>query len=316
MNNKKTLIIVRNKNKYFWRWAVDSSLYDVRELYAKECNIPFINQIKKKQRKLQYVYLGILGGWKYDLVKYDKIIFLDSSYSRQTDKVVKRFQKKYHGKVIFFFWNKLHLDDNEARKQISAIYKNIEVWSYNKYDCKKFNLKYNSTMYIPNPYEIEEVSYEKAERDIFFGGWSTNERLVYLNSFFEKIQRYGITYFVDTSIVGKITFKPNMFVVNDKCLDYSSYLDEIKKSRVILNIDKYPNMGCSLRAIEALQYKKKYITNNIEICKETFYDDENIFILGKDNLDELKDFIKKPYKVIDNKVLEYYYIPQWIKRFD
>ena len=62
--------------------------------------------------------------------------------------------------------------------------------------------------------------------------------------------------------------------------------------------------------------KKKLITNNKDIINYDFYNSNNIFVLGEDNLDNIKEFIEKEYVEIDEKIINYYDFYEWLKRFE
>jgi hypothetical protein len=71
----------------------------------------------------------------------------------------------------------------------------------------------------------------------------------------------------------------------------------------------------SLRALEAMFMSKKVITNNQMYRQEAFYDPSNIFILGENNLDDLKSFFEEPYVEIDSKIKNQYLFESWLERF-
>ena len=68
--------------------------------------------------------------------------------------------------------------------------------------------------------------------------------------------------------------------------------------------------------LEALFFKKKLITNNRDIVNLQFYNANNIFVLGIDKLENLKNFMDKPYENIEQKVIDYYDFNEWLKRFE
>lgn len=98
-------------------------------------------------------------------------------------------------------------------------------------------------------------------------------------------------------------------------VDYKKYLQIISDGRAVLDIDVWKERGSSLRAMEALFFDKKYITNNKNIKEEKFYTPDNIFILGEDNLERLHDFIFSEVSPVSEEIKEYYLISSWIKRF-
>lgn len=91
----------------------------------------------------------------------------------------------------------------------------------------------------------------------------------------------------------------NSEIAINEYVDYFSYIDLVSKSRAIIEINEKNQAGCSLRMMEALFFKKKLITNNISIVKDPYYSRSNVFIVGKDNEEELETFIKEE---CDNEV--------------
>ena len=89
----------------------------------------------------------------------------------------------------------------------------------------------------------------------------------------------------------------------------------IAESKCILDYNQEGQVGLSLRPMEALFLERKLITNNTDIKNYDFYNHDNIFILGEDNINEIKEFINKPYKKIDQDIIDYYDFDQWLNRF-
>lgn len=88
-----------------------------------------------------------------------------------------------------------------------------------------------------------------------------------------------------------------------------------QRSRAILDIVKEGQVGITKRPMEAILFNKKLITNNKAIEKYDFYCPENIFILGKDSLNNLKTFIHTPYKTLPKQIVEQYIFENWFDTF-
>ena len=99
-------------------------------------------------------------------------------------------------------------------------------------------------------------------------------------------------------------------------INYNKYLNLVSKSKCILDFNINEQIGLSLRPLEALFFEKKLITNNSDIVNYSFYDKNNIFVIGIDEYKDIKDFLNKPYNKIDKKIINYYDYKEWIKRFE
>ena len=99
-------------------------------------------------------------------------------------------------------------------------------------------------------------------------------------------------------------------------MPYNEVLQYIEKSKAILDYVSDNQSGLTLRPLEAMFFRKKLITNDISIINRDFYKKENIFILGKDDISDLVDFLNNDYVKIDQKILDRYDFINWIERFN
>lgn len=309
---KRTLIIVPSKNQYFWKY-VDLQDIDICETYRKEFKIKWFTNFKRKYKKCLCMKFGILSIQFFLLYRYHTIIFMDSAYTRQVNPLL----ALYKGEIIFFFWNKMPLEYELAERLKSEIYKRAKIFSYSRYDCERHHIKYNSTMYCTNPM-MNSISKNECIYDVLYVGYVTGNRTKQLDQTLKQIDEQGISYYVhacDTRKKSDQDVEARYFELKNKAITYDEYLKILSKSKAILDICKCEGVGCTLRAMEAIFYQKKYITNDVNIVKENFYDKRNVFVLGVDNIDDLKEFIESPYAELPQEIVDYYRIENWIKRF-
>ena len=271
-------IILKNKKDIYFFNKI-SKKYNIEELY-------FLNTDKPLFKLLKKVKISILGKWKNEINKYDKFIIFESLYNEKVAKKIKRTKKE--NKVIVYFWN--YIDDNN--KYILND-KNIdEFWTFDKNDAKKYNMKYNPQFYTKNV----KIQDEQNKYDVLFLGRPKTRKkdIVDLE---KKLKEEGI----------QTNFK---IIENEKdYVSYDEYLKMIAESKCILDYNQEGQVGLSLRPMEALFLERKLITNNTDIKNYDFYNHDNIFI------NEIKEFINKPYKKIDQDIIDYYDFDQWLNRF-
>jgi hypothetical protein len=99
-------------------------------------------------------------------------------------------------------------------------------------------------------------------------------------------------------------------------LDKSNVLKIIKKSRVIVDIQHPLQSGLTMRAIEMLGAKRKLITTNQKILEYDFYDENNIYVFGRNDIDiNINiDFFQNTFIDIDKNIYEKYSINEWIQK--
>lgn len=96
-------------------------------------------------------------------------------------------------------------------------------------------------------------------------------------------------------------------------IPYMEYLEQVKKSRAIIDILQQGQTGMTLRSLEALFFGKKLITNNIYLKDCDFYNENNIFIIGHDKRN-LKEFFDADYCEVAEEVKNKYTIENLVKR--
>ena len=53
----------------------------------------------------------------------------------------------------------------------------------------------------------------------------------------------------------------------------------------------------------------------INRLRRDFYCKDNIFIIGKDDINDLAEFINRPYKEVDSEIVDQYDFSSWLNRF-
>lgn len=294
---KKTLVIVEDTKRYFFPLLKrDNIILTQGNAESANCSIlkDIINCLKNKSKnKLLSENLN---------EKYNKIIVFDNVYCYSLIHYIRK--NGYKGIIYIFNWNPVL---NIRKKVFRIIFKpfKVRIYSFDLSDCRRYHLHHNSTLYCR-----EVVPYpSKIRQDIFFLGME-KDRLNRLSECYKTFIKYNLQ--VKFYVVGK---GKAAFPLYNETISYSAYLNEIEKSRSILDIAQDGQQGLSMRVMEALFLKRKLITDNPEVEKADFYNNNNIFILGKRPLAELNGFISSPYKPIDREIIERYDIDNWIKRF-
>lgn len=162
---------------------------------------------------------------------------------------------------------------------------------------------------------------ETFEYSICFVGTLYKERWPIIKKFKEcvesiKPQSYFYLYLSNKILYYYYRFTSRVFapieVINFSLLYGEDYLNLIRKSKCILDINYTSQKGLSLRSFEAMASKRKYITTNDEIKKYDFYNPNNILVVDAQNPIISQDFIDSPYEPVDNKLLYKYSVRGFI----
>lgn len=288
----------------------------------------YINNISKSKiyiRKLHFLFnLPCKNYWyaldNVDLTKYKLIVIFECLYPTY---LISYLRKKTSARIIYWLWDPVKRINNgkiynsfKENLKLNSLKKtkkyNCEIWSFDKLDCKKYGFLYNNQVTIKAilpPLSIEQ--------DCLYVGHYKNSRDIILEKLGDILYKSNLSYYfciVSTNKTIQNNKYRNLSIIN-KEYTYSEILKCISKSKCIIElVDKNQN-GITWKPLEALFYKKKLITNYYKIKDYDFYDKRNIFILGKDNINNLKTFINTPYVPINEKIIYKYTIDGWINNF-
>lgn len=202
---------------------------------------------------------------------------------------------------------KLLSDDENYLSRVNSVFD--VIYSFDPVDCLKYGLS-PVDQFLPFTHneirlQTENQDVEKTHLSCFYVGGYDEYRASLIRQLTPLLQInhchpefYLVTDKQETSDYPSLC-------INEK-LTYKQNIEKIKHSNIILEINKPGQAGLTLRALEAMAFNKKLITNNASIKKHDFYHPDRIFIWGEDHPDQMPDFIARPVPDIDINLLEKY----------
>lgn len=182
-----------------------------------------------------------------------------------------------------------------------------EKWTSDKEDA----IRYGMHLWEGGGY-FRQWSVERLEPvyDVFFVGKDKN-RLNKLRLLENEMNRRGIrTMFY---ITWERSWQKKQDGIHRPFLPYEDVLSYIGKSRAILHLLDGAQKGITLRIQESLIHKVKLITDDKDLVNYDFYHPNNIFILGKDIMDELRSFLDAPYVEVESEFFQHAYCEDMIE---
>ncbi|MCE3077235.1 hypothetical protein [Chryseobacterium gwangjuense] len=237
------------------------------------------------------------------LPHYDTILMLNTDFfSDEFICIIKTKAKKLVGN----HWDGLN--------RTPAIYSKIKFFDafyvFDKSDVDEKNNIYFLTNFFFN--FNENKNEETIKQDVFYLGTYVEERFNVLKNISKTFTLKNISQKIllftwnKRDAEGEITFT-NQF------LSYEENMNHVKSSKALLDLKLKEHNGLSFRFFEALKYHKKLITDNTDVKNYDFYKKENIFIIGEDDEDGLKNFVESPYQEIPSEIKNKYSFENWFK---
>ncbi len=89
-------------------------------------------------------------------------------------------------------------------------------------------------------------------------------------------------------------------------------LELVKKSDILLDLQRPNQKGLSFRILEGIGLNKKIITTNTDVKNYDFYNQNNIAVVDSKNIQIPDSFFETPYKKLDPETVLKYHISSWV----
>lgn len=166
-------------------------------------------------------------------------------------------------------------------------------------------------------YRLPKTNITSKNKNVYFVGAFYKRRIEVIKHMAKQIIKYGYDpdIFIFTrkdKVKNKLKDAEGIKLI-ENYIDFDENLKNVEKSDVLIDFLNNIHKGLSLRTFEALAYNKKLITNNDEVKKYDFYNENNIFIFNDNNLEQIGDFLSKPYQEPLPEIKEKYGFSNWIR---
>jgi len=251
---------------------------------------------------------------------YDHIFFLKAEgINLKMLNELKQVQSQ--ARFILFMWDSIK---NSSKDIVEFFPLFDKILSFDRRDVEKHkNLYFRSLFYID---DYKGIAKEKndIEYDITFIGTGHTDRYALVSKIkqickMNRLDSYFFIYLQDIKIfiIRKLFKKSYRNAKKEdfsfKPLNKNEIIEIIKRSNCILDIQRVVQSGLTMRTLEVLGAEKKLITTNADIVNYDFYNENNIFVIDRENPKIPMSFIKSQYQNIDPSVYKKYSINSWLE---
>lgn len=182
-----------------------------------------------------------------------------------------------------------------------------EKWTADVVDAKEYGINwYNGGGYFTQ-WKVEKT---EPIYDVFYVGKDKGrlEKIQALQGYFEN---HGLkTYF---HITAERRFQRKKKKCYQPFMQYEQVSEILGKTKAILHLSNGCQKGITIRIAESLIHGIKLITDDQDIVNCDFYSDNNIFVLGLDNMNRLPEFLNAPYIPVESLFYEHPYFEDMVR---
>ena len=287
--------------KYMWKDSisnfgvrfVDFDYPNKKNFLYKICCSKKINLFFKTPiflfRKFNFSFSNFLEKKRFNLVIFTDLIPAFFDYNFQ-----KKLKKEFPVEFVFMFQNEIRTIFGNHRREIGLFLDKLQskyIYSFDLDNCTNFNMRHFTGIY---PF-FKLPTNKKEDIDFLYIGKAKHRK--------EEIEKVFLN-------LSKKGFHCEFIIndVNNHCklvkgikynfpVTYQKYLEYVMRTKCIVEINDPLQVGVTLRYLEALSFRKKLLTNNLNVKKEKFYNSDTMKIIENENFEKMDfSFIDNDYK--------------------
>lgn len=201
---------------------------------------------------------------------------------------------------ILYSYSNIVSDQASINPSVLKKYKIIGL-SWDIDDCSKYGLKYQNPSIEPNL--LNNISSDNIFYDVCFIGADKGRRKM-VKEIDRIISNAGYRTYIH--ITPDYRFFRRLHKDYKDKISYNQYLKITSLSNCIIDLVQKGQVGTTMRTMEAIFNRKKLISNNERLKEYDFYNPDNIFIITKDNIKNIPEFLRTPYIPIRDETLKKY----------
>lgn len=261
----------------------------------------YYNDILKNIEKEKYDYFFLIKGEVVPQYFIDKV-------------------KELNPNIILLYYT---FDSFENNPNGIDVLKNFDrKYTFDSKDSEIFNLRFRPLFFSDDYYKLNDTI--NLKYDLLFIGTAHSDRYIIsekVSKWCETKKLKSFAFYYSPSRIVFLFFK--LFDSSFKKFKYSKIsfsslkhkqiIELYEQSKVILDINHPDQRGLTMRVFEALGSGKKIITTNLDIKRYPFYNENNIYIIDRDNIKLNSDFFSLPFVNIDGKLHHQMSISGWLE---
>lgn len=203
-----------------------------------------------------------------------------------------------------------------------------KIATFDKTDFEYYSTRHSNIFFLPLFYSKQYENQEKKnlqelKYDIAFVGTVHSDRLILLKQIKKQAESMGLKVYFYCYL--QAWFMYFFYYITKKEFKHTKYKDFrykkisagdiqkiMKNSKAIFDVQYPKNTGLTMRTLETLGMRRKLITTNEDIKTYNFYNENNIYMIDRNNPELDIEFFKTDYEDLPEDVYQSYSITNWM----
>lgn len=269
-----------------------------------------LSRILQKYRQKHSLDIAQKCGNDYDFI----LVIKGDILTKEALDIIKLKNKK--ARTILYLWDSIERVSNFRNIKDSF----DKIFSFDRVDTQIDTTIIFKPLFYRSEYNVKNNNVVPIY-DLFFVGWSHSDRAILLKNIVSKLenQKLKVKFLI---LVGKMSYyiSPAIRVIKNmtikKPIQTTKVVEYCLKSKAVLDLAHPNQTGLTMRTIEVLfGVERKLITTNKDIVNYDFYNENNIFIIDRNNLEIPRSFFEREFKPYSKEMREKLFVENWIKDF-
>lgn len=255
---------------------------------------------------------------------YDYILSIRGEYTPiKTLQLLKTYYP--NSKLILYMWDGLGKQNTKGIEEKWKYYDRVYTFDRIDYEAHKDEISFLPLYYYEDylPEKSPDPNSANFKNDISFIGTGHDDRVRIVKEVMMQCKMRGMRCFSYFFVPHRLVFLKNKLMnrdfkdveISDVCFEmmpFEQLYDTYSKSRCVVDVENKEQHGLTMRSIEMLGLRRKFITTNRDIVNYDFYNPNNILVIDRENPILDFSFFDKDYEMLDEYVYKKYCLSQWI----
>lgn len=256
--------------------------------------------------------------------QYDYILAIRGEYT--TIAALERLREVFpKAKLVLYMWDGLNKQNTRGIEEKWQYYDKVYTFDRIDYEANKDKLNFLPLYYYGEylPKDAKSPSSNDFQYDVSFIGTGHADRVKIVKEVMKQCEKNGkrtyhyifmphVLVFLRNKLANKDFKKVKKSDVHFEMLPFETLYRIYANSCCVVDVENPGQHGLTMRSIEIIGLKRKFITTNSDIVNYDFYNPNNIFVVDRNNPIVDMSFFTKPYEPLPKYIYEKYSLRRWI----